>query len=172
MAANDAAMSVLRNAEAVTGSTRSSEPALKPYQPNHSRPVPSAISGTLCGLFSITWRRPTYSTEASAANPADACTTIPPAKSSTPHFARMPSGLHSMCTNGKYTKMSHAGEEQKVRLERHAIGERAGDERRRDDREHHLIRDVHDERNAGVVAGEHRMQRHAVQKGVVGRDRR
>src|SRR5579862_4029678 len=54
IAANEAAMSVLRNAEAVTESTRSSEPALKPYQPNQSKPVPSAINGTLCGLFSTT----------------------------------------------------------------------------------------------------------------------
>ena len=42
-------MSVLRNAGAVTASTRNSLPALKPYQPNHSRPVPSATSGMLCG---------------------------------------------------------------------------------------------------------------------------
>ena len=54
MAANDAAISVFKNAAAVMESTRSSEPALKPYQPNHSRPVPSAMSGTLCGLFSTT----------------------------------------------------------------------------------------------------------------------
>ena len=59
MAAKDAATSVFRNADAVTASTRSSEPALNPYHPNQSNPVPSAINGTLCGLLSITWRRPT-----------------------------------------------------------------------------------------------------------------
>src|ERR1700744_2122130 len=68
-AANDAAISVFRKDEAVIASTRNSEPALKPYQPNHSRPVPSAISGTLCGLWGITRRRPTYSTEANGGKP-------------------------------------------------------------------------------------------------------
>ena len=50
--ANEAARSVLRNAAAVVVSTWNSLPALKPYQPNHSRPVPSATSGMLCGPVS------------------------------------------------------------------------------------------------------------------------
>ena len=37
----------------MTASTRISLPALKPYQPNQSRPVPSATSGMLCGPRSI-----------------------------------------------------------------------------------------------------------------------
>ena len=41
---------VLMKARPVTASTVSSEPALKPNQPNHSRPAPSATNGTLCGL--------------------------------------------------------------------------------------------------------------------------
>src|SRR5262249_8057704 len=57
-AANEAATSVLRNASAVTESTGNSLPPLKPYQPNQSKPVPRATSGTLCGP-STTWRRPT-----------------------------------------------------------------------------------------------------------------
>src|SRR5580765_169656 len=57
--ANEAAMSVLRNAVAVTASTRNSLPALKPYQPNHNSPVPSATSGMLCGTLPCTLRRPT-----------------------------------------------------------------------------------------------------------------
>ncbi len=36
----------------------SSLPALKPYQPNHSSPVPSAIKGMLCGV-STYFRLPT-----------------------------------------------------------------------------------------------------------------
>src|SRR5258708_32659140 len=59
MPANDAATSVFRNATAVTASTRNSLPALKPYQPNQRRPVPSATSGTLCAPESITRRLPT-----------------------------------------------------------------------------------------------------------------
>ena len=57
-AANDAARSVFRNASAVMSSTFSSLPALKPYQPNQSRPVPSAMNGMLCGV-STNLRLPT-----------------------------------------------------------------------------------------------------------------
>ena len=49
IAAKEAATSVLRNASAVIASTRSSLPALKPYHPNHKRPVPRATRGMLCG---------------------------------------------------------------------------------------------------------------------------
>src|SRR5579863_4357674 len=100
--ANEAATSVLRNADAVTASTRNSDPALNPYQPNHKSPVPSAISGTLWGLPAMTLRRPTKNTDAKAAKPAELCTTIPPAKSNTPHLANSPSVLQIICTKGKY----------------------------------------------------------------------
>ena len=92
-----AARSVFTNATAVTESTRNSLPALKPYQPNQRRPVPSATSGMECGPLSATFRRPTYSTDASAAMPAMLCTTMPPAKSSTPqlrHDAAAPDHVH------------------------------------------------------------------------------
>src|SRR6266480_2826902 len=59
IAAKEAAMSVLINATAVVESTRNSDPALKPYQPNQSKPVPSATSGMLCGPRSGTLRLPT-----------------------------------------------------------------------------------------------------------------
>src|SRR6478672_1497183 len=59
IAANEAATSVLRNASAVTESTRNSLPALKPYQPNQSKPVPRATSGIECGPESATLRLPT-----------------------------------------------------------------------------------------------------------------
>src|SRR6266446_8265671 len=73
MAANEAAMSVLMNATAVVESTRNSLPALNPYQPNQSNPVPSATSGMLCGPRSTATRLPTYITDASAAMPAMLC---------------------------------------------------------------------------------------------------
>ena len=57
-AAKDPARAVFRNASAVTSSTFSSLPALNPYHPNQSKPVPSAMNGTLCGE-SNTVRRPT-----------------------------------------------------------------------------------------------------------------
>ena len=38
---------------------------------------------------------------ASAAKPADMCTTVPPAKSSTPILCRKPSGCHVQCASGE-----------------------------------------------------------------------
>src|SRR5579862_3830713 len=91
--ATDAAMSVLTNACAAIPLAASADPALKPNQPNHSNPVPSPTKATLCGTLvspGANLRAPTIQTEASAANPALVCTTIPPAKSRTPHLARNP----------------------------------------------------------------------------------
>src|SRR5262245_11499130 len=61
---------VLTNATAAVLSAVSSEPALKPNQPNHSRPAPRATNGTLCGLkvsFGQPTRLPTTSAAARAA---------------------------------------------------------------------------------------------------------
>src|SRR5689334_3939721 len=49
-AANEAAVSVFKNARPVMAFTSSALPALNPYQPNQSNPVPRAMSGTLLGL--------------------------------------------------------------------------------------------------------------------------
>ncbi len=91
--ATDAAMSVLTKACAATALAASAEPPLKPNQPNHNNPVPRPTKATLCGtVFSpgANFLDPTTNTDASAANPALVWTTIPPAKSSTPHFMRKP----------------------------------------------------------------------------------
>src|SRR5581483_11557318 len=76
---------VLTNATAVTPSAVSSDPALNPNQPNHSRPAPSATIGTLCGRklsFGQPTRLPSTIANASAADPALMWTAVPPAKSS------------------------------------------------------------------------------------------
>ena len=86
-------MSVLTNACAAMPLAASAEPPLKPNQPNHNNPVPRPTKATLCGsVFSpgANFLDPTTHTDARAANPALVCTTIPPAKSSTPHFMRNP----------------------------------------------------------------------------------
>ena len=45
------------------------------------------------------------------ATPALMCTTVPPAKSITPRCARKPpSPLHTMCTIGRYAKVTHSSE--------------------------------------------------------------
>ena len=56
-----------------------------------------------------------------------------------------------------------ARQEQHVGLECDAVGEGAGDEGRRDDREHHLVGDEHDRRDR-VVEGRRRLERDAAQE--------
>ena len=68
--ANEAETSVFKNALTVTGSTANSLPALNPYHPNQSQPVPNATNGIECGPDHLILRFPTYSTDAKAANPA------------------------------------------------------------------------------------------------------
>src|SRR5262245_41196621 len=48
------ASSVLVNARVAVVPADSALPALKPNQPNHNRPAPSIVKGTLCGR--IAWR--------------------------------------------------------------------------------------------------------------------
>ncbi len=81
------------------------EPALKPNQPNQSMPVPSITNGTLAGEWAslLMWllRRPSRIAPARAAQPADMCTTVPPAKSSTPILRRNPSGCQVQWASGE-----------------------------------------------------------------------
>src|SRR5712675_1373235 len=91
------AVLVVANACAATASAASAEPALNPNQPNQSMPVPRRTYGAFDGdgappglAFFI--RGPRKMAPASAANPADMCTTVPPAKSSTPQRCRNPCG--------------------------------------------------------------------------------
>ena len=68
-------------------------PALNPNQPNHSMAAPSTVSGRLCGGLATPlypFRRPIISAVASAETPEMICTTVPPAKSSTPMLRNQP----------------------------------------------------------------------------------
>ena len=65
----------------------SAEPALKPNQPNHSRPAPSMTRVRLCGRigsFGQPIRLPSTSASARPATPALMWTAVPPAKSIAP----------------------------------------------------------------------------------------
>ncbi len=99
------AVLVVANASTATSLAASADPALKPNQPNHSMPVPSRTYGMLagsCGSLAMwVWRRPRTSAPASAARPADMCTTVPPAKSSTPICRSQPCGCQVMCASGE-----------------------------------------------------------------------
>ena len=95
---------VLMKASAATESTVSSEPALNPNQPNHSRPAPSATSGMLCGFMPSRGqpsRLPSTSATARAAAPALMCTAVPPAKSSAWMSPPMMPPPHTQWATGK-----------------------------------------------------------------------
>src|SRR5690348_16358951 len=75
---------VVMNALAPTTSAATELPALKPYQPTHSIPVPIIQSTMLCGgigSFPNPSRLPRIRQRMSADQPEVICTTVPPAKS-------------------------------------------------------------------------------------------
>src|SRR3569833_2699560 len=85
--------SVLKNASPAPPDASSAEPALKPNQPIHNMPVPTAVRSKLCGamwVLPIPLRRPSISAHTSAAIPELMCTTVPPTKSNKPFWNRKP----------------------------------------------------------------------------------
>src|SRR5579863_4219405 len=75
---------VVVNALAAITSAATALPALKPYQPTQSMPVPIMQSTMLCGAicsFPKPRRLPRIKHRISADQPEDMCTTVPPAKS-------------------------------------------------------------------------------------------
>src|SRR4051812_15306283 len=75
---------VVVKALAATPSAATAEPALKPYQPTHSMPVPTMQRTRLCGgigVFPKPRRGPMIKQRINADQPEDMCTTVPPAKS-------------------------------------------------------------------------------------------
>jgi len=105
------AIVVVMNALAATPSAATAEPALKPYQPTQSIPVPTAHNTMLCGgiaSFGKPMRLPRIRHRIRADQPEDMCTTVPPAKSMalmdapafhTPFMA--PLMPQTMCASGK-----------------------------------------------------------------------
>ena len=94
---------VLANASTASVPAEKADPALKPNHPNHNNPVPKITKGMFAGVSSCWIRRPKNNAPANAAHPADMCTTVPPAKSSTPHVRSRPSGCQVMWQSGGYT---------------------------------------------------------------------
>src|SRR5215213_8440837 len=102
---------VVVKAFAATPSAATAEPALNPYQPTHSMPVPIMQSTRLCGGIGVLpkpRRGPTSRQRIRADQPEDMCTTVPPAKSialtDAPAFQTPfmnPVEPHTMCASGK-----------------------------------------------------------------------
>ena len=82
-----AAQVVVTNTTAAAWLAPRADPALKPYQPNHSRPAPSITRVRLCGRIASLpnpTRVPTTRASARADAPEQISTAIPPAKSMVP----------------------------------------------------------------------------------------
>src|SRR5690606_33143397 len=80
-APSPAATCVFTSASAANPFAPSADPALKPNQPNQSRPAPSMVMVRLCGgAFRSGYprRRPSTTAITSALTPEDRCTTVPP----------------------------------------------------------------------------------------------
>src|SRR5262245_50075020 len=87
-------------------------PPLKPNQPTHNIPAPATVNVMLCGNIGCDGkprRGPIVSAAVNAATPAVKCTTMPPAKSSTPIDCSQPPP-HTQCATGMYTTSSHNAE--------------------------------------------------------------
>src|SRR5687767_2657605 len=82
--ATAAARVVVMKALAAMPSEATALPALKPYQPTHSMPVPTVVRVRLCGRKARDpqpVRLPRIRHRTRADQPEDMCTTVPPAKS-------------------------------------------------------------------------------------------
>src|SRR4051812_20820219 len=102
---------VVVKALAAMPSAATAEPALKPYQPTQSMPVPTMHKTRLCGGIGVLpkpSRGPSSLQRISADHPDDMCTTVPPAKSialmDAPAFHTpfiQPVDPQTMCASGK-----------------------------------------------------------------------
>ena len=89
IAAAQVAANVFMNATPAVLLAAVAEPALKPNQPNHSRPAPIITRVRLCGRIGVLGqptRLPMMIASTRPAMPALMCTAVPPAKSITPYL--------------------------------------------------------------------------------------
>src|SRR5215470_17938008 len=110
-AAADAAVLVVTNAFAAKALACRALPALNPNHPTQSSAAPVTAKGKLCGAIYSDGkprRRPITIAHTRAEAPELMCTTVPPAKSSTPSALIHPPLPHTQCANGSYTQVVHS----------------------------------------------------------------
>ena len=158
---------VLTSATAAMPLAPSAEPALKPNQPNHSRPAPSITSGRLCGRIGSLpkpIRLPRTRARARPAAPALMWTAVPPAKSMRPRsLAIQPptsrpgrdavEGEDPVRDREVDDRRPDAGEDHPG-AELGPVGDRAADQRDGDDREHGLEADERPAAGCGASTGD------------------
>ena len=133
---------VLTKATAARWLAPSAEPALKPNQPNHSRPAPIMTRVRLCGFIGSRpkpMRRPSTSAAASPAAPELISTAVPPAKSSAPELVGHPAAdvvaraeVEDPVRDRRVDEDGPDGAEDQPGPEPGAVGDRAGDQADRD----------------------------------------
>ena len=129
----------------------SAEPPLKAYQPAHSRPAPSSVSGTLCGLRSLPEARGLaqhdrdgqrggagVDVHRGAAGEVDGLELVGDPAADRRSRVTTPSNANTQCATGKYTSTAHTVGEDHPGAELHPVGGRAGDQRDGDRREQRL----------------------------------
>ena len=144
------AMSVLTKACAATPLAASAEPPLKPNQPNHSRPVPSATKAMLCGMLRSPGPNLRAADDEDRGEGGDAGADVHDdaageveARPSCGEEAAAPDPVRE----GDVDEQAPEHQEHQVALEVDPVGEGAGDERRRDDGEHLLVGEVRQRRD-------------------------
>ena len=150
-----AAVLVTMKALAARPPAVTAEPALKPNQPNHRSPAPRTVIGTSCGSRArpLRWRLPISEgdderRDARADVDDRAAGEVERAELEQPAVDRPdPVG------DRRVDEDRPEDREQDERPEPLALGEGAGDERRRDRREHQLERREQDERDRHRVDG-------------------
>ena len=134
----------------------------EPADPQHAGALP--WSSTAHAAASRRWesRRAGRCTMAStsAETPAVMCTTMPPAKSSTPRCGK-PAAAPNPMRHRHIDEEQPQHREQQHRAEPHALGKGADDQRRRDDGEGHLEHEEHGLGDLGVRDRPHRAPRRA-----------
>ena len=139
-AATAVARVVAVNAFAAMPSAATALPALKPYQPTHSMPVPTMVRTRLCGMkarLPKPVRLPRMRQSTSADQPDDMWTTVPPAKSiALMRGLGVPHAVHEAVDAPHHVGEREVDDEHPEHDERHdrrvlhALGDRADDERR------------------------------------------
>ena len=165
MVAAAAAVLVTMKALAARPFAATADPALKPNQPNHRRPAPRTVIGTSCGSMRspLTTRRPisraTIRARHAGADVDDgAAGEVERAELEQPAVDRPdPVGQRRVDEDRPQDREEDEGAEPL------ALGEGAGDERRRDRREHQLERREQHERH-GRRVGRRRLEADVVEE--------
>ena len=141
-AAAAVAVFVLMKALTASSFAASALPALNPNQPNQSSAAPTSVYVMLCGggvIRGKPFRLPMTSANTSAEIPEETCTTVPPGEVEGAQVVQPAVRAPHPVGDGIIDERRPEQGEHREGGKLHPLRKRAGDERRGDDREHHLV---------------------------------